>query len=640
MVEPQELPSRNQNQQLILGNHNIQFGDIHGSLVDITLKYSQPQLESLPTPVPQLEPLPTPVSLLPKDFPYLVGRKEEINLAIASFESFQPLEFYSKPGLGKTVLIRHLAYHSQATAPFTDGIISFFEFHQSVSDLLQSFFEAFYKVPPNYIVKSTEICQSLKDKKALVILDNQELSKKEIEKLINAVPSFTFLIASSERCLWGEGKAQMLRGLASEEALKLIQQTLNCTFTPEEAFAAKSLCETLKGHPQEIIYALGKVQAEGCSLKELLHQDQASELSFIQQMLEPLTTRERFIIAVLAAFGGIALLAKHAAGMTNISDVEAIFKTLKQRNLVQFDGSRYRVSRTLVEALEKDPAWDLTLWKEKALKYFTDWAEQHQNDTTQILEESDAIIEVLQWGVETEHWVEVLKLVKLTESSFALGKQWGLWERVLQWGLKAARAIPDPAAEAWALHQLGSRALCLKEIAIASSCLRKSLKLRKALDDKPGIAVTRHNLKLISGIPFWVKCIIGVVPIALVILLVILLILDKPTAIGDSINTNEDEPKTFDANILLENDDGNLDSNNGSDVEDNFLTIKEIDDSQTKGEVTFNPNNNTITYNPNQKFEELAVGETATDTFQYVVGKRLFLIDIAIVTVNITGVTD
>ena len=77
--------------QLVVGNHNIVIGSIHGGVVNILSPEQQPHLRSRSTPV----------FLLPRSFPHLLGRKDEISTAIAAFQSQQSVEFYSQPGLGR-----------------------------------------------------------------------------------------------------------------------------------------------------------------------------------------------------------------------------------------------------------------------------------------------------------------------------------------------------------------------------------------------------------------------------------------------------------------------------------------------------------------------------------------------------------
>ena len=477
--------------QLIVGNYNIQIGSIHGGVVNFISPEQQPRLR----------PRATPVFFLPRPFPQLLGRKGEVNAAIASFQATQSVEFYSQPGLGKTVLLRYLAYHPQVTSPFPHGAVNLWVTNQPVTDLLQSLFDAFYESDITYKPTDFQICQLLQNKQALILLDHQKLTPSELEELMNAVPGCTFLLASPERCLWGEGRAMMLHGLPWEDALALMERELARAFTAQERSAAQSLWQRLNGHPQYLLHAMGKVREEGCSLSEVVRQVtfQDSAKSLLQQILASLQERQRRILAVLAALGGVALLAQQAAALSEIPEAEAILENLVRRNLVQVDYFRYKLSEILVQTLPQE--WNLKPWKAQALTFFKTWVQQHQNVPSRLLEETDAIFQTLNWGVEVGRWSDVLVIAKAVEGPLALSKRWGLWHQVLNWSLLAARSLSNPAAEAWALHQLGSRALCLEDLTTARHSLTQALSLREALGDEAGAAITRHNLSLIPAAP-------------------------------------------------------------------------------------------------------------------------------------------
>ncbi len=69
------------------------------------------------------------------------------------------------------------------------------------------------------------------------------------------------------------------------------------------------------------------------------------------------------------------------------------------------------------------------------------------------------------------------------------------------------------------------------------------------------------------------------------------------------------------------------------------LTVSGVDTSGTLGEVPWNADGS-FTYDPNGQFEDLAVGETATDTFTYTVSDGHGGSDTASVTITISGVND
>jgi uncharacterized repeat protein (TIGR01451 family) len=103
---------------------------------------------------------------------------------------------------------------------------------------------------------------------------------------------------------------------------------------------------------------------------------------------------------------------------------------------------------------------------------------------------------------------------------------------------------------------------------------------------------------------------------------------DPPNAIDDSgigFTTDEDTPFTTDS--VLTND---LDPNSDP------LSVTNFDTTGTKGSVTDN-GDGTFNYNPNGKFEDLAEGESTTDSFTYTISDGNEGTDTATVTITITG---
>ena len=105
---------------------------------------------------------------------------------------------------------------------------------------------------------------------------------------------------------------------------------------------------------------------------------------------------------------------------------------------------------------------------------------------------------------------------------------------------------------------------------------------------------------------------------------------DAPVAVGDTATTDEDNPVAIDGAVLLAND---------SDIDGDTLSIASIDTTNTTGNVTDN-GDGTFSYDPNGSFENLAVGQSATDTFDYTVTDGNGGTATASVTVTITGVND
>jgi hypothetical protein len=219
--------------EIAVGNYVLQIGATHGSVVNLAPAghRSAPQAR------------PTPVFLRPRSFAGLLDREAEIDSATAALQTATPVEFYGQPGLGKTTLLRHLAHHAPAPS-FPDGIVYLSARQQPVADLLQSLFDAFYESDAPFKPTDTQVRHALQSKKALILLDDVNLGRDEVVALLDAAPGCTFLLASPERRLWGEGRAVALHGLPLDDALALVEQELGriatlCVFSRRRRWRAR-----------------------------------------------------------------------------------------------------------------------------------------------------------------------------------------------------------------------------------------------------------------------------------------------------------------------------------------------------------------------------------------------------------------
>jgi len=106
---------------------------------------------------------------------------------------------------------------------------------------------------------------------------------------------------------------------------------------------------------------------------------------------------------------------------------------------------------------------------------------------------------------------------------------------------------------------------------------------------------------------------------------------DTPVAQNDSAATDEDTAIQISKSDLLGND---------SDVDHgDVLSLLSVDTTGTKGVVGLNGNGG-VTYDPSGKFDYLAQGEKALDTFSYTVQDKGEATATATVTVEVTGVND
>ncbi len=96
-------------------------------------------------------------------------------------------------------------------------------------------------------------------------------------------------------------------------------------------------------------------------------------------------------------------------------------------------------------------------------------------------------------------WLDQLKpLVRAADRSLARLRWWAEWQHMLELTRRAAQAGGDRALEAWALHQCGSILGALSDFERGFHHLRTGLKIRQALGDSVGAALSEQNLQVLE----------------------------------------------------------------------------------------------------------------------------------------------
>ena len=199
---------------------------------------------------------------------------------------------------------------------------------------------------------------------------------------------------------------------------------------------------------------------------------------------------------LLAALGDVEVSADRLArllGVADAADAVSTLEALQRRRLVEGDGERYRLVDT---SMAESPAANAAraAWMPLVIAVLASDYEEWGAAPRAVAGDLELIKTVLEWASRTGCWSGAVRLVRAVDASLAMSRRWGAWESVLRYGLQAARATGDAAAEAWVRHQLGTRALASGDRTTVRSHLTAALRLREALGDRDGAAVTRHNL--------------------------------------------------------------------------------------------------------------------------------------------------
>src|SRR5262252_4667590 len=201
--------------QVAFGNYNVQIHADHGAIVNMAAPGQHPVTQARPSPV----------SLRPRRFPGLIDRGDETAAAGRAVRDGAAIKLCGEPGLGKTALLRYLAYECDTTG-LGDGVVYLSALRQPAEDLLQCLFDAFYECETPLKPNDAQLRHYLQGKRAFILLDDVDLPREELERIIDIVAGSCVAAASIERRLWGENRSVELRGLSIDDALSLIEREM------------------------------------------------------------------------------------------------------------------------------------------------------------------------------------------------------------------------------------------------------------------------------------------------------------------------------------------------------------------------------------------------------------------------------
>ncbi len=195
---------------------------------------------------------------------------------------------------------------------------------------------------------------------------------------------------------------------------------------------------------------------------------------------------------------GLELSAEQLTAVSGLPDVRTRLRPWVERGLVTAsDLDTY----TFAGGALDPEAWQLTHRRAELVAAFATWARRNP-DAVLVAGGSAEPMRALQELARWQHaWRAVIAMGALLDVAYALAGRWDAWHSCLQATLEAARAVGDRAAEALALHQLGTRALVRGDLATARDQLGAALDLRLALGQTAAAGVTRQNLAVITDQP-------------------------------------------------------------------------------------------------------------------------------------------
>ena len=425
--------------------------------------------------------------LAPPCFDRHVDRDDEIRRLVGEGGMPRVVNVHGSQGVGKTYLLVEAL--NRPGAEMRDGTIYVDARGRDAEDILHAIFEELFDSPVP--IRDLRVERHLSDRRALVAVDYAEFAAEGGQRLVLAVPRCRLFVASRQRVLF-DGTALQLEGLGAEHIAKIAEQELGRPLSGPERAAAEAVGGALRGHPLQLRQTFSRAREQGVSVEAL-----APRAASAAERKAELSAPQREVARALAVHGRAPLGLEHIEALAG-GAARAAARELAARHDARSYSPRYSLVGALAESFDDlDPNID------RALEYFIEWAEREAGAgrRDRVLMEAPALVELLQRAQRIDRHADVVRLGIAIEWPLAWGNRWTAWGQVLDVVLTSSRASGNSWAEAWAMHQLGTRQYGLGNAPGAVTDLQRALALRERIGDRAGADATRQNLRVASGPP-------------------------------------------------------------------------------------------------------------------------------------------
>jgi hypothetical protein len=472
--------------QIAVGSNIVQMriGELHGNVV---LPAEQP---------PQVERRTPPLRLLPRRPAAFVDRDAETSSTSAALAGGLSVCVTGGPGVGKSSLLRHLAH--QPLVATAGGVAHVSVRGQPRDDILQYLFDLCYDTDRPYKPTRGQLRHYLQSIDCTLLVDDLDLTPEDVADLLDFSPASRFVFSSARRVDLDGVRSVQLAGLPAKYALDVLATALGRPLLAHERVAATALSAAVDGVPGHLVQSAAAIR-DGRMLLEAAASTPAELWTAVAARDEP----DRRLLAALAALPTLRLGEEDLRIVSGVADTDRRLTDLCASGLVQvFPASAgaedgYEAVEGVAECLP-EPA--VAAVRRLLRDHLMAWAGTRPSGEASALRVLAALT-LLRASSAAHEWGDTLALCRAVDPILALSGRWEAWRQTLSMQLTAARALSDQAAESYALHQLGTRALCLGQSAEARVLLVEALRNRDLRGDRAGASVTRHNLALLPAPP-------------------------------------------------------------------------------------------------------------------------------------------
>lgn len=456
---------------VVAGHHNFVIDARYGSVkLEVEKERPQPVRRAL-------------VSVLPRPSRAPVGRDAEAAALAADIAAEGLIQLCGPGGIGKSTLLRHLA-RTVPSGP--DGTVFVSRAHHQAGDLAQEIFEACYETW-GYAPSATDLRGFMTGIQVTVYVDDADLAADQLRRLADMVPDATFVLASREASLLGDGVVHDLRGLDQNAAARLMSEALGRPLRDTDQSAMTALWQASSGNPLLLVRAAGLARSvrPGPDGAELPPPGDVPHLlpSLLAQLDSPAMT----VLVLLSTLRDAELATAHIRDLTGEPDSDGICARLADLGLAVRGEDGYRCAPGVVTALQNRNASGFPL--EWLCQYFTSWASDPATDPARVARHSRVFERLAGMATETGRPDLAVALGRAASPTLARSLRFDSWGRILGRGWTAARRQGDRQAEAYFVREESFRSRVTGRHVIAAALAAHAVMLMNPAADSGDTAV-------------------------------------------------------------------------------------------------------------------------------------------------------
>ncbi len=416
-------------------------------------------------------------------------------------------------GCGHTTLLRQIMHHPPAGRSFSDGIlyVDGMQAPHNLEDLTQSLYNVFYMRTDGTVVhRHPDVVRAeLSSLNALFVLDRVRLSSHQLVSLADTLRHSGAMLVAADGLAPDTLLDLPLGSLPHEEALCLFAAETGCDLAqPDHHNIAIRICVAFQYLPLPLVLVARLVRVQATSLAQLVSASEAlaSEQEplnrAVRLVLPFLDECERHVLASLVRAGGYDMSLE---ALTDICEqppvvVAKALTRMIDLHLVTGSSERYMITtsslrRILARLLPRGQE------QQRTAAFFAAAATIQNGNMTWLGREWLNLMAAARIALLEGQTLQAGQLVRAVQPYVVLRGYWNDWEHLIDLAEQAAQSSGDHALLAWALHERGTRAGLLGNIAAAASLLSRARRMRLDLDDQAGAAATLHNMEYLEVLP-------------------------------------------------------------------------------------------------------------------------------------------